>query len=70
MVLGYQHFQIVVALTMIAGLVLLVIPVIRFTTITKVPVVSAFLVLLPIVNVAWLTVLATKSKPAQAGSRE
>jgi len=62
MTLSFQYFQVVLALAMVTGLVLLVLPVFRFVKSTRVPLITTVLVLLPIVNIAWLAFLAANVK--------
>jgi uncharacterized membrane protein (UPF0136 family) len=62
MTLSFQYFQVVLALAMVTGLVLLVLPVFRFVKSTRVPLITTVLVLLPIGNIAWLAFLAANVK--------
>jgi hypothetical protein len=58
MPIGFQDFQLVLAVAMVAGLVVIVLPLARMARHARVPWPSAILVLVPLAGVVWLCLVA------------
>lgn len=53
MLISFDHFQWLLAIAMIAGLVTLLLPVLRIVKYARLPLVTTSFILVPLVNVAW-----------------
>ena len=58
MPVSFENFQLVLAAVMVAGLLILLLPLGRITTHARLPRLSVVLVLVPLINVLWLYVAA------------
>jgi hypothetical protein len=54
MLISFDHFQWLLAMTMIAGLLSLLLPLVRIVKYARLPLVTTSFILVPLVNVAWL----------------
>ena len=61
MPIGFQTFQLILASVMIAGLLLVLMPLVRLTTHARLPRLSVMLVLVPLIGVVWLCVIACRT---------
>jgi len=68
MPIGFQNFQLILAAVMIAGLILLLMSLVRMTAQARLPRLSVVLLLVPVVGLVWLGVVAnatTRLSPAR-----
>ena len=70
MPIGFQNFQLLLAAVMIAGLLVLLIPLVRVATHARLPRASVILVLVPVVGVVWLCLVARAMTPGREAREE
>jgi hypothetical protein len=70
MPIDFHVFQLILAGSMIAGLLLFVAPLMWLTRRSRLPTASAVAILLPIVGLVWLWLLASGMRPDQPDRTE
>jgi hypothetical protein len=57
--ISFDDFQRMLAIAMVVGLLVLVLPLLRIVKWAGLPLISVLLILVPLINVAWLFFVAT-----------
>ena len=70
MLISFYYFQLILATAMIAGLLLLLLPLLRILKHARLPLISGLLVLVPFLNVAWFFFVTTYFKIANDRNEE
>ena len=60
MFISFNYFQLLLVIAMISGLFLLLLPIFRIVKLARLPLTSVLLVLVPLINAAWVLFLATR----------
>jgi hypothetical protein len=63
MPIGFEHFQIVLAVVMICGLLAIVGPLAHLAGYARAPRLSAILILVPLVGIVWWCLIASAMRP-------
>ena len=69
MLISFYHFQWMLAITMVGGLLVLLLPLLRIVKYARLPLIATPLLLVPLINVAWFLWVALYRLPTSSSEK-